>query len=143
MPISIAVADDHQLFLKSLSSLINNYPDFAIVVEAFNGEDLICKIGFCAIQPDLVLMDVNMPIMNGNIAARDLLQKYPGLKIVAFSIKDDDESIINMIKAGCCAYLLKDIHPDELEKALKEVYEKGNYSAGVATINYQHLLQQT
>lgn len=143
MPINIAIADDHQLFLKSLSSLISNYTSCSIIAEALNGESLIKKISLLTELPDIILVDVNMPVLDGVDTARKLLELHPELKIVALSMKDDDQSIINMIRAGCCAYLLKDIHPDELEKALIEINEKGSYNADVANINYRRLIQFT
>ncbi len=142
MKISIGITDDHQLFLKSLSILINSFPSFNIVVDALNGEDLLQKLEAKKIQPDILLVDVNMPVMDGVKTAEKIAQKYPLIKMVALSMKDDDTTIINMLKAGCCAYLLKDIHPDELEKALLEVYEKGYYNADASNVNYRRLIIQ-
>lgn len=141
MNITLGIADDHQLFLKSLSLLIGSLEDFTIVVEAMNGKDLIERIEAKKIEPDIILLDVNMPVMDGRQTAEYLTEKFPAVKLVALSMKDDDETIINMIKAGCCAYLLKDIHPEELNKALHEIYKKGYYNSDAANINYRRLLQ--
>src|SRR5882724_6303084 len=130
MKISIGVTDDQQLFLKSLGVLINSFNSFEVLIEALNGEDLLQKIGLLQGNlPDILLIDVNMPIMDGVITAQHIGRQYPAVKMVALSMKDDDITIINMLRAGCCAYLLKDIHPDELEKALVEIYSKGYYNA--------------
>ena len=141
MNIKLAITDDHQLFLKSLSLLISSLKDFTIVVEAMNGKDLIDKLESKKIEPDIILLDVNMPVMDGKQTAEYLTQHFPAVKTVALSMKDDDATIISMIKAGCCAYLLKDIHPDDLDKALHEIYFKGYYNADAANINYRRLLQ--
>ncbi len=141
MNITLGIADDHQLFLKSLSLLISTLKGYEIIVEGVNGKDLIEKLESAKKEPDIVLLDVNMPVMNGIQTAEYLSKHYPALKLVALSMKDDDETIIAMIKAGCCAYLLKDIHPDELNKALQEIYKKGYYNADAANINYRRLLQ--
>ena len=141
MNITLGITDDHQLFLKSLSLLISSLQDFTIVAEAMNGRDLIDKLEAKKIEPDIILLDVNMPVMDGKETAEYLTKKYPAIKLVALSMKDDDDTIISMIKAGCCAYLLKDIHPDELDKALHEIYKKGYYNADAANINYRRLLQ--
>ena len=141
MNISLGITDDHQLFLKSLSLLISSLKDFTIVVEALNGKDLIDKLQLKKNEPDIILLDVNMPVMDGKETAEYLTKKYPAIKLVALSMKDDDATIISMIKAGCCAYLLKDIHPDELDKALHEIYNKGYYNADAANINFRRLLQ--
>lgn len=141
MNITLGITDDHQLFLKSLSLLINSLEDFTIVVEAMNGKDLIDKLESKKIEPDIILLDVNMPVMDGRQTAEYLTKKFPAIKLVALSMKDDDATIISMIKAGCCAYLLKDIHPEELNKALHEIYKKGYYNSDAANINYRRLLQ--
>jgi len=141
MNITLGITDDHQLFLKSLSLLIGSLEDFTIVVEAMNGKDLIEKLGTKKIEPDIILLDVNMPVMDGRQTAEYLSEKFPAIKLVALSMKDDDDTIISMIRAGCCAYLLKDIHPEELNKALHEIYKKGYYNSDAANINYRRLLQ--
>jgi DNA-binding NarL/FixJ family response regulator len=141
MNITLGIADDHQLFLKSLSLLINSLEDFTILVEAMNGKDLIEKLEQKKVEPDIILLDVNMPVMDGRQTAEYISEKYPAIKLVALSMKDDDATIISMIKAGCCAYLLKDIHPEELNKALHEIYKKGFYNSDAANINYRRLLQ--
>jgi DNA-binding NarL/FixJ family response regulator len=143
MKISIGIADDHQLFLKSLSILIESFPHFEIVVDAMNGEQLLQKLANSKSLPDILLIDVNMPVMDGPKTAAVISEKYPQIKMVALSMKDDDTTIINMIRAGCCAYLLKDIHPDELEKALLEIDKSGCYNADVSNINYRRLLRKT
>jgi DNA-binding NarL/FixJ family response regulator len=141
MNITLGIADDHQLFLKSLSLLISSLEDFTILVEAMNGKDLIDKLRLKKDEPDIILLDVNMPVMDGRQTAEYLTQHFPAIKLVALSMKDDDATIISMIKAGCCSYLLKDIHPEELNKALHEIYKKGYYNSDAANINYRRLLQ--
>ena len=143
MKINIGIVDDHQLFLKSLSSLLQSFPDFTIVLEALNGESLLHKLQAALIKPDILLLDVNMPVMDGAKTAAAITALYPTIRLIALSMKEDDTSVINMIKAGCCAYLLKDIHPDELEKALHEVFKKGYYNADVSNINYRRLILKT
>jgi DNA-binding NarL/FixJ family response regulator len=68
-------------------------------------------------------------------------KNYPEIKLVALSMNDNDSTIIEMIKAGCCAYLLKETHPDELEKALQEIHQKGYYNADISNVNFRRLLQ--
>ena len=143
MKINIGLVDDHQLFLASLKVLIESFPTFSIVLEALNGEALLKKLEFVTVLPDILLLDVNMPVMDGANTAIVISSKYPEIKMVALSMKDDDVSVIKMIKAGCCAYLLKDISSDELEKALMEVYNKGYYNADISNINYRRLILKT
>ncbi|MDQ2718563.1 MAG: response regulator transcription factor [Bacteroidota bacterium] len=139
MKISIGIVDDHQLFLKSLGLMLENFNEFNVVLMAMNGKDLQEKISIKNL-PDIILIDVNMPVMDGIATAKWLSQTHPSIKLVALSMNDSDRIIIEMIKAGCCAYLLKDTHPNELEKALHEIYAKGFYNSDVSNINYRRLL---
>lgn len=140
MIINIGVTDDHQLFLKPLAMLITTFPMFNVVIEARNGEELLKKMALATIVPDILLIDVDMPGMDGFQTARQVAQHYPLVKMVALSMKDDDTTIIGMIKAGCCAYLLKDTHPDELEKALLEIQSRGFYNGDACNVNFRRLI---
>ena len=142
MSINIAIADDHQLFLKSISILMESFPSFSIVADAVNGDILLKKLALLPQLPDIIILDVNMPVMDGPKTAAIISEKYPQVKLVALSMKEDDTSVIQMIRAGCCAYLLKDIHPDELEKALHEVHLNGYYNADISNIRYRRLLMK-
>jgi DNA-binding NarL/FixJ family response regulator len=124
MKVSIGLADDQQLFLRSLSTLINTFSGFEVVVEAINGRDLIGKLSYAA-TPDIMLVDVSMPVMNGPDTVRHLAEHFPAIRTVALSMNDDDTSVLGMLRAGCCAYLVKDIHPAGLEQALTEVQAHG------------------
>lgn len=142
MRTSIGFVDDHQLFLKSLSQMVESFGDYDVVIEALNGEDLKKKLAHASTLPDILVIDVNMPVMDGITTATWLTDNYPGIKLIALSMNDKDTAIIKMFKAGCCAYLLKDIHPVELEKALQQVKEKGFYNADSYNINFRRLLLQ-
>jgi DNA-binding NarL/FixJ family response regulator len=141
MKISIGIVDDHQLFLKSLSLMLQSFNIYEVVIEANNGKDLQEKMSNLKKVPEIMLIDVNMPVMDGIATATWVNKNYRSVKLVALSQNDGDKTIIGMIKAGCCAYLLKDTHPNELEKALHEIYTKGFYNADVSNINYRRLLQ--
>src|SRR5580658_7180096 len=88
MKINIGIADDHQLFVKSLSILIDSYSSFTVVLDALNGEELLKKLQRAQTLPDILLMDVNMPVLDGAKAAMVIAQKYPAIKMVALSMKD-------------------------------------------------------
>ena len=141
MKIPIGIVDDHQLFLKSLSLMLQSFNNYDVVIEAANGKDLQEKMSDKKKVPEIMLIDVNMPVMDGIATAAWINQNFPSVKLVALSQNDGDKTIIGMIKAGCCAYLLKDTHPNELEKALNEIHTKGFYNADVSNINYRRLLQ--
>lgn len=140
MKISIGIIDDHILFSKSLSLMLKSFHDYDVVIEAQNGKDLQEKMLQKNNVPSIMLIDVNMPVMNGLETAKWLQANYPQIKLVALSMNDADKVIIDMIKAGCCAYLLKETHPDELEKALAEINTKGYYNADASNINFRRLL---
>lgn len=132
--IRIGIADDHQLFVKSVSLLLHAIGGFEVVLEAANGHALMDALAKSNQPPDIILLDVNMPLMNGIETAAALLKKFPLIKVVALSMNTDDISLIGMIRNGCCAYLMKDISPAELQKALQEVHTKGYYNSE----NMQH-----
>ena len=139
---TVGIADDERLFVKSLATLINTFPRFKTVIDALSGEDLLHTLETGTVQPDIILLDVNMKGIDGIETATRISQKFPVIKLAALSMKDDNTTIISMLKAGCCAYLVKDINPDELEKALDEISMKGYYNADAANINYRRLITQ-
>ena len=138
--ISVGIVDDHQLFVRSLSLLVNSFEGFVTVMEALNGDLLLSRLENMPAPPDILLIDVNMPVKDGVATATIIARDYPLIKMVALSMNDDDLSIIGMIRAGCCAYLLKGVHPLEFEKALGEIYKKGYYNADTYNLNYRRLL---
>lgn len=142
MKIKIGIADDQQLFLRSLSNLICSFNGFEVVVEALNGEELLKQVGALDTLPDIILIDVQMPVMDGPSAVANIAAGYPSIKTVALSMKEDDHSVLRMLRAGCSAYLLKDVHPRELEKALLEVHETGYYNSDSFSLHYRRLLRR-
>ncbi|MEE6188317.1 response regulator transcription factor [Niabella digestorum] len=142
MKTKIGLVDDHQLFLKSLSLLLESFNTYEVVLEALNGKDLQEKIKGRKELPDIILIDVNMPVMNGIETTRWLTENYPSIKPAALTMNADDNTIISMFKAGCCGYLLKDTHPNEVEKALEEIDKKGYYNADACNINFRRILMK-
>lgn len=142
MPITIGLVDDHQLFLKSLAMMLRSFDKYEVVMEALNGKDLQDKLSVAKEVPELMLIDVNMPVMNGVDTSRWLSERYPAMKLIALSMNDKDLTIISMLQAGCCAYILKDTHPSELEKALDEVERTGCYNADSSNVNFRRLMMK-
>ena len=127
MPYSIAIVDDHILIAKAIAGVVDNFPEYTTLYEVEHGKALMEKFRVPKNIPDIVLLDINMPVMDGFETAKWLKQNHPGVLIMALSMKDDDISLIKMIKAGARGYLLKNIHPADLEKALNILTAKGYY----------------
>lgn len=138
----IGLVDDHQLFLKSLALMLESFGGYEVVLEASNGKEFQQKITQVKTLPDAIFVDVNMPVMNGIETAKWIQEHYPTIYVVALSMNEDDVAIIEMLKAGCCAYLLKDTHPTELEIALSEIMSKGYYNADKSNLHFRRLLKQ-
>lgn len=124
---SIVIADDHVLIAKALSGIISNYEDFEVFYECENGIELIKKFKFKQNIPNIVLLDISMPIMDGFETALWLKENHPNVKIMALSMQDDNQSVIKMIKNGAHGYLLKNTNPAILEKALIKLINDGYY----------------
>lgn len=124
---NVVIVDDHLLFAQSLKALVDSFDDFNVLYHATNGQELVDKLNTISNNPDIILMDVNMPVMNGIETTAWLHKNKPSIKILALSMEDDERNIIKMIKNGARGYMLKDIHPNELKKALEEVVKEGFY----------------
>lgn len=139
--IRLGLVDDHHLFSKSLSMLLQSFPGFSVDMEASNGRDLQQKLAGRKEVPEIMLIDVAMPLMDGIETAQWLRRTHQHIKMVALSMDDKESTIISMLRAGCCGYLLKDTHPEELERALNEVYIKGFYNSDASMIGYRKILE--
>lgn len=124
--INVALVDDHRLLRNGLSNFINNTPNFQVLFEADNGIDLQEKIDGDTL-PDVVLMDINMPLMDGYDATQWLYRTHPTVKVIALSMYDSEECIIRMLRRGAKGYLLKDTEPAELIRAITETKINGYY----------------
>ena len=124
--IRVVVVDDHTLLRNALAKLIDSFEDFSVFYEARNGEELKEKLKKNMI-PDIILLDVNMPGMNGFETAEWLYLHYPQVKVLALSMSSDENTIIRMLKSGARGYIMKTAEPEELLLALNSVMEKNFY----------------
>lgn len=122
---TIVIVDDHLLIAKALEGIIGNFEDFEVIDVAENGKDLIEKFKNGQKIPDIILLDISMPIMNGFETALWLKENHPDIKVMALSMQGDDNSVINMIRNGAKGYLLKNTHPKDLETALTKLSSDG------------------
>ncbi|MBI3134446.1 MAG: response regulator transcription factor [Bacteroidetes bacterium] len=123
--IQIAVVDDHKLFRSGLINLIHSLdPSFVVSTEANNGRELLDLLSVNTL-PDIILLDANMPVMDGYETAAALQQRYPEIKVLVVTMNDDEQSLIRMLKLGVKGYIGKDVDPNELRHALCELMNKG------------------
>lgn len=131
--IRIALADDHAILRKGLAELINDMPGLRIVADADNGRELLGRMEALDEQPNVCILDINMPEMNGYQTAAALREKYEDINILALSMYDSEFNIIKMLRAGAQGYLLKNVAPAELERAIHSVHEHGFYHSESVT----------
>jgi DNA-binding NarL/FixJ family response regulator len=122
----IALVDDHTMFRRGLAVLINLFPNHKVMIEAANGKELVEQIS-SGHMPDIVLLDIHMPVMDGYATAAWLRLNYPEIRVIALSTMDSDSTIIKMIHHGARGYILKDADPKELQIAFEEIIAKGFY----------------
>lgn len=123
--IKLALCDDHNLFRVGMASILTQVPDFDLVLEAANGQELIDKIP--RKTPDVVLLDLQMPVLDGTATADFLRENHPLIKIVILTMHDEDRMVLHLLEKGVSGYLLKDADPGEVEKAIRKVMDDGVY----------------
>jgi two-component system, NarL family, invasion response regulator UvrY len=136
---TIALADDHVLLRNGLASLVTSL-GHAVLFEADNGQQLTEKIK--SQEPELVLMDINMPQMDGYATTQWLKENHPDVKVLALSMYDNEASIIRMLKCGAKGYILKDSEPAELKAAIDAVLNKGFYYSDLVSGKLIHAINK-
>ena len=138
----VIVVDDHIVLRDALSNLINSFSEFDVIATADNGKDLIEKITGGNV-PDLIILDLNMPVMDGYETAEWLQQNKPGVKIVVLTMFDSEIPLIRLLQIGVRGFLKKDIHPKELHTALLAIAENGYYYSHNTTGKLGNVFQKT
>ena len=115
----ILLVDDHDLFRKGIARLIDSQPDFQVVGEARDGRDALEQAH--RLDPEVVLMDIEMPKWNGNEATRRIKSEIPHINVIMLTVSDDDQNLFDAVRAGASGYLLKSVKPDELFQRLRGV----------------------
>ncbi len=124
---TILIVDDHNLFAQSLQGLINSFQEYEVIKVLKNGQELLDYFNANHKRPDILLLDIRMPVMDGISTMSWLKENFPEQKTLALTMEHDEEIIIKMIRMGCRGYLLKDIEPEEFLYALESVATSGYY----------------
>jgi DNA-binding NarL/FixJ family response regulator len=132
-PILVALADDHAILRKGLAELITDFEDMQIIADANNGKELIEQVGKAGTIPDIFILDINMPVMNGYETAKYIRKTWPHAGILALSMYDNEFNVIRMLRCGANGYVLKDAEPAELKKAINEIIEHDFYHSEIVT----------
>jgi two-component system, NarL family, response regulator DegU len=125
MTTKIVIIDDHQLFREGVKRILDFEPTFEVVAEGDDGSEAISLVEHH--QPDVIIMDINMPNMNGVEATSGLIEQYPESKVIILSIHDDENYVTHALKTGATGYLLKEMDADALVEAVKVVADGGSY----------------
>ena len=117
--ITVLIADDHPLVRDSIKYLLQKHDDFEVVAQAGDGEEAVKLVG--ELSPDVVIMDIEMPVVDGLEATRQIKSSHPGAAVLALTIHDDEEFVEAMLEAGAAGYLLKNAYGEELLQAIRAV----------------------
>jgi DNA-binding NarL/FixJ family response regulator len=124
---SIVIADDHKLFRKGIKSLLEDFSFVDKVYEAENGVELLDLLKDTRPRPDVVLLDIQMPVMDGIEAHQQIRKKYPQQKVLIITMEADEQIMLHLISEGVNGYLMKNADPEELEEAIKLVLKNDFY----------------
>lgn len=124
-PLRIFIADDHTLFRKAMVNLIKGFENVEEVKDAENGKELLTLMKYQ--QPDVAIVDLQMPVMDGTETCENIFSKYPDVKVIVLTMHDSEKYILHMMEMGVHAFLLKNTEPEELEQAIHSVIEKDFY----------------
>lgn len=129
--IRVLLVDDHPLVLDGINACLSSEPGIEVVGQASNGVEAIEEAG--KLEPDVILMDVSMPVMNGLEATQELKSRYPSSRVLILSMHENREYILQLIQSGAAGYVLKDVSSDELVKAIEVVHQGGTYFSSRAS----------
>ncbi|SDM21187.1 MULTISPECIES: response regulator [Bacillaceae] len=145
MTTNILLVDDHKLFREGVKRILDFEPSFNVVAEGDDGSTAVKLVE--EYNPDVVLMDINMPNLNGVQATSDLIEKHPDISVIILSIHDDENYVTHALKTGAQGYLLKEMDSDALIEAIKVVSEGGSYLHPKVTHNlvqeYRRLAEES
>lgn len=133
--INIAIADDHVVMRSGLAELIKMLGSYEVIIQARNGNDLLQQLQKASVLPDICILDINMPELNGYETTEKLKEFYPAIKVMALSMFDNEFSIVRMLRSGAKGFLHKGANPDELSNALQTLHEEGYFHTELMLIS--------
>lgn len=138
--IRVAIADDHEIVLNGVKEIVSRFEGFKVEITAGNGKELYQKMAAAENLPDIVLMDVSMPVWDGYETLDAIRKRWPDMKVLVLTMHKHELAIIRMFRAGAAGYMLKNSPPQELQKAMRSIVETGLYFSEVASSNLYHRL---
>jgi DNA-binding NarL/FixJ family response regulator len=123
--IQLLMADDHEIFRDGFKLMLTRYPDIVLAGEAENGRELVELAQ--KLQPDVIITDIKMPIMDGIEATKKITELFPGIGIIGLSMFDEDDQIVDMLEAGARGYLIKNAGKEQITEAIRTVYQGDPY----------------
>lgn len=134
--------DDHDLLRNGVCQFLESF-GFETIFDAENGLVALEKLASASVLPHICIVDINMPVMDGFETVRQIRERYPGIKVLAFSVNDEQKDVLKMLESGTDGYILKGADPDELKNAINVLYNGGKYfSTGVTTIAEKYFQKQ-
>lgn len=141
--IKIAIADDHEIVLNGVKEIIVNFGGFEVGIVASNGKELYDQLLEAPELPDIIVMDISMPVWDGYQTLEAVRKKWPEIKILVLSMHRHEMALIKMFRDGANGYMLKNSPPDELQRALLAIHETGLYFSEIASSKLYHRLQHS
>jgi len=123
--IKLALADDQRLFRKGMALLLRDMAGVRVVLECANGQELLTALKTTKV--DIVLLDLEMPVLDGTATMRRIKQEYPAVKVIVLSSHDEEQTIVSLMELGANGYMLKSAEPDEIDTAIRSVAQSGFY----------------
>jgi DNA-binding NarL/FixJ family response regulator len=124
---SVVIADDHEMVASAIQSMIEGFKTCEVGYRVSNGKELMTKLRGKGEIPDLILLDINMPVMNGFVTMQAIHEEFPEIMVLCLSMNDDRESFLRIIEAGAHGFISKMAKPKDLEKAIESVMVRGCY----------------
>lgn len=141
--IRVAIADDHEIVLNGVKSIISGFEGFRVDITASNGKELFTKLSAAETLPDIVVTDISMPVWDGYETLDAIKKAWPQMKVLILTMHKHELAVIKMFRSGANGFLLKNSPPKELQKALQSIYDTGLYLSEVASSNFYYRLQQS